>query len=310
MGKILITPRSFSRYGSEAIKLMEAKGYEIISNQTGKSYSYEKFCELSSDVEGIILGVDRVDEYMLRGAKKLRGISRFGVGIDNIDVKTANQLGIKVARAIGSNSTSVAELTVGFLFILARNLVDNVNEVRAGNWNKTSGNELCGKTLGLIGLGAIGQKVAAMAQSVGMKIIGYDPFVDTLEFKQKHNIDVIGFEAVLRQSDYVSLHMPLVEETQGVINKEALQLMKRTAYLINTARGGLINEDDLYEALIKHRIAGAAADVLIAEPPDKNAKLLALDNFVLSPHIASLTVNAEKNTIDLATKNLLQMLEG
>jgi len=310
MKKILITPRSFSRYGDAAIKWMEKNGYEVISNRTGKPYSYEKFCELSSDVEGIILGVDRVDEHMLRGARKLKGISRFGVGIDNIDIETARKLGIKIKRAIGSNSTSVAELTVGFLFVMARNLVNNVNEVKAGGWKKTSGDELYGKTIGLVGLGSIGQKVAVMAQSIGMKVVGYDPFVDKNEFRKKYNIDVINFETVIKESDYVSLHLPLNQETKGIINKEVLELMKPTAYLINTARGGLINEKDLYDALSQQIIAGAAADVISAEPPDKNNKLLSLRNFCLSPHIASLTINAEKNAIDLAAKNLLQILEN
>jgi phosphoglycerate dehydrogenase-like enzyme len=134
--------------------------------------------------------------------------------------------------------------------------------------------------------------------------------VDKNEFRKKYNIDVINFETVIKESDYVSLHLPLNQETKGIINKEVLELMKPTAYLINTARGGLINEKDLYDALSQQIIAGAAADVISAEPPDKNNKLLSLRNFCLSPHIASLTINAEKNAIDLAAKNLLQILEN
>ncbi len=309
MGKILITPRSFSRYGEQAIELMESKGYEVTVNTTGKPYSYEKFCELSSDVDGIILGVDTVDEQMLKGAKNLKGISRFGVGIDNIDAEIANQLGIEIARAVGSNSTSVAELAVGFFFTLARNVVQNVNEVKAGKWNKASGVELRNKTVGVIGLGAIGKEVSRMSQGIGMKVIGYDPFVNKEEMKEKYNIDIKSFEEVLQESDFVTLHMPLTEENKYLINKATLRLMKSTAYLINTARGDLVNEDDLYEALIENIIAGAAADVFSNESPSKDEKLLKLDNFILSSHIASLTVNAELNTINLATHNLLEILE-
>ncbi|MDF2523815.1 MAG: Phosphoglycerate dehydrogenase [Clostridiales bacterium] len=308
MGKILITPRSFSRYGEQAIDLMESKGYEVTVNTTGKPYSYEKFCELSSDVDGIILGVDTVDEQMLKGAKNLKGISRFGVGIDNINVEIADRLGIKIARAIGSNSTSVAELAVGFFFTLARNVVKNVNEVKAGKWNKASGMELRNKTVGVIGLGAIGKEVSRMSQGIGMKVIGYDPFVNKEEMKEKYNIDMKSFEEVLQESDFVTLHMPLTEENKYLMNKATLRLMKSTAYLINTARGGLVNEDDLYEALIENIIAGAAADVFSNESPSKDEKLLKLDNFILSSHIASLTVNAELNTINLATHNLLKIL--
>ena len=310
MKKILITPRSFSRYGNQSVQYMQSKGYQVIINQTGAPYSYEEFCKLASDVEGIILGVDIVDKPLLQKAKNLRAISRFGVGIDNIDVEAANQLGIKIARTVGSNSTSVAELTVGFLFMLARNLIDNVNAVKTGLWEKNSGNELCGKTIGLIGLGAIGRKVAAITQGLGMETIGYDPFVDKDDVKQQSNIDVLDFNDVLRKSDYISLHLPLNTNTEGIMNKTSFALMKSSAYLINTARGGLVNEDDLYDALADCKIAGAAADVLATEPPDRNTKLLTLKNFFLSPHIASLTLAAEKNTIDLATKNLLQMLEN
>lgn len=309
MGKILITPRSFSRYGNKSIDLMKAKGYEVIVNTTGKPYTYEQFCELSSDVDGIILGVDRVDKHMLKGAKNLKGISRFGVGIDNIDVETASRLGIKIARAVGANCTSVAELAVGFFFTLARNVVQNVNEVKESKWNKASGVELRNKTVGILGLGAIGREVSRISQGIGMKTIGYDPFVDVEEMEEVYNIKMESLERLLQESDFVSLHMPLTEETKNLINRDTLRLMKPTAYLINTARGGLVNENDLYDALTEKIIAGAAADVFSEEPPAKDEKLLQLDNFILCSHIASLTVNAEMNSIDLTTRNLLEILE-
>ena len=309
MAKILITPRSFSRYGAKAIEGMKSKGYEVIVNTTGKPYSYEEFYELSSDVDGIILGVDTVDAHVLTGAKNLKGISRFGVGIDNIDVETANRLGIKIARAVGSNCTSVAELAVAFFFTLARNIIINVNEVKAGKWNKSSGLELKNKTVGVLGLGAIGKEVSRISQGIGMRVIGYDPFVSKEDMKEKYNIEMKCFEEVLKESDFVTLHIPLTEENNGLMNKAALGLMKSTAYLINTARGGLINEEDLYDALTNNVIAGAAADVFSKEPPSKDEKLLGLDNFILCSHIASLTVNAEMNAIDLATHNLLKILE-
>jgi phosphoglycerate dehydrogenase-like enzyme len=309
MAKILITPRSFSRYGAKAIEGMKSKGYDVIVNTTGKPYTYEEFYELSSDVDGIILGVDTVDEHVLTGAKNLKGISRFGVGIDNIDVETANRLGIKIARAVGSNCTSVAELAVAFFFLLARNVVKNVNEVKAGQWNKISGLELKNKTVGVLGLGAIGKEVSRISQGIGMRVIGYDPFVSKEDMRKKYNIEMKCFEEVLKESDFVTLHMPLTEENNDLMNKATLGLMKSTAYLINTARGGLVNEEDLYDALTNKVIAGAATDVFSKEPPSKDEKLLRLDNFILCSHIASLTVNAEMNTIDLATHNLLKILE-
>ncbi|MBP3039029.1 phosphoglycerate dehydrogenase [Bacillaceae bacterium Marseille-Q3522] len=309
MGKILITPRSFSRYGENAIGFMQSKGYEVVVNRTGKPYSYKEFCHLASDADGIILGVDTVDEYMLTRAIKLKGISRFGVGIDNIDVKTANHLGIKIARAIGGNSTSVAELAVGFFFTLSRDIVTNVNEVKEGKWNKSSGQELRNKTVGVLGLGAIGKEMCRISQGIGMKVIGYDPFVNEKEVKEKYNMEMKSFEEVLQESDFITLHMPLTDETKNLINKDTLRLMKPTAYLINTARGGLVNEDDLYDALTEKVIAGAAEDVFSSEPPAKDEKLLKLDNFLLSSHIASLTVNAEIKTIQIATDNLLKILE-
>ncbi|CUH97335.1 hypothetical protein P22_3462 [Propionispora sp. 2/2-37] len=310
MAKILITPRSFARYGDKAVALMQAKGYEVIVNTTGNPYTYQEFCELAADVEGIILGVDRVDGPMLTRATQLKAISRFGVGIDNIDMEAATRLGIKIARAVGSNCTSVAELAVGFFFALARHIVQNANEVKAQQWNKISGQELKDKTVGVLGLGAVGKEVTRIAQGIGMKVIGYDPYANQEECKKQYHIDVKSFEAVLRESDFVTLHMPLMEDTEYLMNKTTLSLMKPTAYLVNTARGGLVNEDDLYEALQEKTIAGAAADVFSIEPPAKGAKLLQLDNFLLTSHIASLTVNAEMNTIALATHNLLNLLDA
>jgi phosphoglycerate dehydrogenase-like enzyme len=310
MKKILVTPRSFSRYGETAIKKMESKGYTVIYNTTGRQYSYEEFCSLASDADGIILGVDRVDADMLQRAKKLKGISRFGVGIDNIDVDTAKQLGIGIRRTVGSNSVSVAELAVSFFFALSKNLVQCVNEVKDGRWNKISGQELKGKTVGILGLGAVGKEVMRITQGIGMKVMGYDPFVNKEEMEAAYNIRIGSIEEILRESDYVTLHMPLTEDTKNLMNKDTLRMMKPSAYLINTARGGLVDEEALHEALSRQWIAGAAEDVFSVEPPAANEKLLQLDNFILSPHVASLTKDAELTSIHMATDNLLALLQA
>ncbi len=305
MKKILITPRSFSRYGEHAVELLRNKGYEVIVNNTGKQHSYERFCELASDVEGIILGVDQVDSNMLENSKQLKVISRFGVGVDNIDLEKAKELGIEVKRAIGPNATSVAELTMGLFFTLARDIYSNIREVKEGQWNKTSGMELLNRTVGIVGLGAIGREVARIARGIGMNVIAYDPFVD-----KECDVEMKTFEELMEESDFVTLHMPLTHENKHIVNKQTLSLMKPSAFLVNTARGDLVNEEDLYQALTNGVIAGAAEDVFSVEPPAKDEKLLQLDNFLLCAHIASLTKNAEINTINLTVSNLLEILEN
>lgn len=307
--KVLITPRSFSKSGADAVKLLKEKGYEVVENKTGKTYLRETMINLCKDADGVIVGTDTMDEEVLRGSVKLKAISKYGAGVDNIDLKTAESLGIKVRRAAGANATSVAELAVGMFFAIARNIVSSAAAVKNGKWEKASGTGITGKSLGIIGLGCIGREVARMAFGLGMNIYGYDPYFNDNEFAQKYGIKTAGLDDLFSASDFITLHLPLTDETKYIVNEKTLGLMKKTAFLINTARGELVDEDALYEALYKGTIAGAAQDVFSKEPPEVNDRFLKLNNFILTPHIGASTQEAVDKMIEISTKNLIEMLE-
>lgn len=305
--KILITPRSFVKAKDKALELLNKYDFEIIENTTSKTFDEEQMFKMCSDVDGIIVGVDPVTEKVLRNAKNLKAISKYGVGLDNIDLDVAKELGIKVERAVGTNATSVAELTIGLFFTIARGIEASAGSVREGGWGRTIGCEITGKTVGIIGLGAIGREVARMARGLGMKIIGYDPYFSDTEYLKKMDIEMKKLEDLYANSDFITLHLPLTDETKHMINSGTLKMMKDTAFIVNTARGELVDEEALYEALVNGVIAGAAQDVFSKEPPGKH-KLLELDNFILTAHIGAQTKEAVERMVIQSTKNLIKML--
>jgi D-3-phosphoglycerate dehydrogenase len=305
--KILITPRSFVKAKDKALELFKNYDFEIIENTTGETFNEEEMIDICSDIDGIIVGVDPMTEKVLNSAKKLRAISKYGAGLDNIDLNIAKERGIKVERAVATNSTSVAELAVGLFFSIARSIESSARSVRNGGWGRTVGCELTAKTVGIIGLGSIGREVARMAHGLGMKIIGYDPYFNDEIYFKKMEIQKKGLDELYANSDFISLHLPLTNETKHMINSETLSMMKKTAYIINTSRGSLVDEDALYEALVNGVIAGAAQDVFSKEPPGKH-KLLELDNFILTAHIGAQTKEAVERMAVQSTKNLIKML--
>ncbi|HEX2925689.1 MAG TPA: phosphoglycerate dehydrogenase [Ruminiclostridium sp.] len=310
MKKILITPRSFQQSGVSACALLKEKGFEPIINTTGKSFTEEQMIEQCADVDGIIVGVDPVTEKVLKSSKKLKAVSKYGAGLDNIDLKAAEELGISVERAAGTNSTSVAELAIGLMFTLAREIPYSSASTRKGGWDRKKGVEVTGKTLGILGLGCIGKEVARMANGLGMNIIAYDPFLNPEdECIKRYGINMTGLEDIFRNSDFITMHMPLTDETKHMVNEKSLNKMKSTAYLINTSRGELVDEEALYDALINGKIAGAAEDVFSKEPPEEH-KLLSLDNFILTSHIGAFTNEANEKMAVTSAVNLLKMLEN
>jgi D-3-phosphoglycerate dehydrogenase len=306
--KILITPRSFPQSGEMAYRLFKEHNLEIIENRTGKTLTEDEMAEQCRDIDGIIVGLDPMTEKVLKSAKNLKAISKYGAGLDNIDLKVAEQLGIKVDRAAGTNATSVAELAVGLFFTLARSIPVISANTKSGGWDRVRGVELNGKTAGILGLGNVGREVARMASGLGMNIMAYDPYLDPKdECINRYSITMAKDEDVIRNADFLSLHLPLTDETKYVISNRTLGIMKKTAYLVNTSRGELVNEEDLYEALSTGKIAGTAEDVFSREPAGDH-KLLSLDNFVLTSHIGAYTVEANAKMAIRSAENLLRML--
>ncbi len=308
--KIVITPRGFAKCGLDNVKIIEAAGFSVEYNDSGNAYNKEEFYEKTKDADGVIVGVEKVDKDYIDTHPALKAVVKFGVGTDNIDLAYCKEKGIFVGRTPGSNARSVAETAMSFVFADSKNLYDSISDTRENKWVKRTGVEIGGKTIGIAGFGAIGKLVAQMACAMGMKVLVYEPFSCDETMLTAVKGEKVSLEEVLKRSDYVSLHIPLTSETENLITHSQLSLMKSTAVLINTARGGIVNEADLAVALREKMIRAAYFDVLTSEPPRADEPLLRLSNFYLTPHIASRSCEAEKNTADMATQVMIEALKN
>lgn len=308
--KIVVTPRGFAKCGIENAKIMEAAGFDVVYNDTGLAYTQEEFCKVTEGADGVIVGVETVDRDYIDSHPTLKAVVKFGVGTDNIDVEYCKEKGIFVGRTVGSNARSVAETAISFVIADSKNLYNSIANTREHGWAKMTGYEIQGKTIGIIGFGAIGKEVAKMAWGLGMRVLAYDVCDICPEMIEKFNVEVASVEEIIKRSDFLSLHMPLTHETKNMISSKELNQMKSNAVLINTARGGIVNEADLYGALKNKVIKAAYFDVFTCEPPREEEPLLTLPNFYLTPHIASRSKEAEKNTADIATKVILEALKN
>ena len=306
--KVVITPRGFAKCGLDNVKLFEDAGIELVYNDTGLAYTKEQFYDITADADGVVVGVELVDKAYIDAHPNLKAVVKFGVGTDNIDLAYCKEKGIFVGRTVGSNARSVAETAISFVIADSKNLYESIENTRNGGWAKMTGYEIGGKTIGIIGFGAIGKEVAKMAYGLGMKVLAYDVFPIADEYVQKWDVEVTTVDDILTRSDFVSLHIPLMNETKDFISSKELAKMKPSAVLINTARGGIVNEHDLYEALSNKIIKAAYFDVFTVEPPAKDEPLMTLKNFYLTPHIASRSAEAEKNTADMSSRIIIDAL--
>ncbi|MEC9825449.1 phosphoglycerate dehydrogenase [Escherichia marmotae] len=304
MKKITITPRPFVDKGKVYIEKLQSAGYDVECNTSGGRYSKEELIEKIKYADAIITGNDPLDREVIDQAKNLKVISKYGVGLDNIDVDYANRKGIVVHKALNANSISVAEMAILMMLSSCRKYVETENQARKGQDVRLVGHELYQKTLGLIGLGAIGQHVAHIAHSLGMIITAYDPYLD--KNKVPSYIELKSLDDIYHHSDILSLHLPLLDNTRNLINETVFDKIKPSAILINTARGGLVDEESLYSALINQKIAFASEDIELKE---RSAKIKELKNYSITPHAASFTNEAEHNTMQISIKNVLQELE-
>ena len=308
MKKIVVTPRGFAKCGIENAKIMEEAGFAVAYNDTGLAYTKEEFYEVTKDADGIIVGVESVDKAYINAHPNLKAVVKFGVGTDNIDLEYCKEKGIFAGKTAGSNARSVAETAISFVIADSKNLFESLSATKQNRWTKLTGYEIFGKTIGIVGFGAIGRHVARMAAGLGMKVIAYDAYGIDKALADSLNTEVVGLEAVWERSDFISLHIPLTPETVDMVSAKELGKMKPNAVLINTARGGIVNEEDLYAALANKVIKAAYFDVLSSEPPKEDEPLLTLPNFYLTPHIASRSEEAEKNTADMATQIIIEAL--
>lgn len=312
MKTILVTPRGYATFGQEIQKELEALGYTMDVNTTGKPLPREAFVEKAKQATGIIVGVDELDESLLRACKNLKAIVKFGVGTDNIDVAVCEELNIKVGRCLGTNSNAVAEFTIGLMFSAARYIAANAIEVKQGEWSKPTGIELFGKKVGIFGFGNIGKQVARMAKGIGMDVVVFDVFDIPTSELEKYDAKQVKPSEIFSTCDFITLHVPLNDETKNLVSTKEFKDMKKSAILINAARGGIVDEAALYEALKDKEILACASDVFSSEPPEKagwKQDLLQLDNFILTAHIASRSQESEINTVKVATSTMIELLK-
>jgi len=307
--RVLVTPTSYAKNDPRLKSDLEALVGEVIYNPTSKPLASADLVRLLPGVDGFIAGLDGIDRAALQAADRLKVIARYGVGVDNVDLATAREKGIVVTNTPGANSVSVAELTVGLLLSLARRIPEAASAARKGEWPRLSGLTLEGKTVGLLGLGAIGKQVARRLSGFDCRLLAYDPVADA-EFAAQNRVILLPLEEVLSQADFVSLHMPLLPETRGLVNTEFIQKMKSGAYLINTARGELVDEAALVTAIMDRRLRGAALDVFSQEPPRPDNPLLSLPEVIVTPHCGSHTDGATDAMGWMALHDCLAVLCG
>ena len=259
----------------------------------------------------VVRGRTKLSRELIEKADKCKIIARVGVGLDNIDQEAAKEKNIRVINAVEGATTAVAELVIGLMLSMAREIPRADREIRNGNWIKKelAGSELKGKYLGIIGLGNIGKRLGRLTRALNMNIIGYDVVPIDEEFSKEVGLMKADLDTLLSSADYVSLHVPLLDSTHHMINAEKLKLMKNTARIINTSRGGVIDEEALYNSLKEGNIAGAALDVFEVEPATGN-KLTTLPNFVATPHMGAQTKEAQLLAANIIAEKIIQVLRG
>ncbi len=304
--KILIT----DKMANEAIELLKDAGHDVTFDEMdGETLLKEISAYDALMVRGRTKAVKEVVEAGASGSLKV--IGRAGIGVDNVDIETAAKLGIPVVNAPTGSTASVAELAIGHMLALSRHLSKADMTMKKGEWIKKQlkGNELGGKTLGLVGCGNIGRLTGKFAQAFGMNVIGYDPFISKEDLKKDEIEKIDELAELMGKADFISLHLPHIPKTHHIVNKQMISKMKPTACIINCARGGTVDEKALYTALKNGKIAGAGLDVYEQEPP-KDSPLLQLDNILLTPHIGANTKEGQIRAGTVCAEQILKVLDG
>ncbi|MFP4261252.1 MAG: phosphoglycerate dehydrogenase [Opitutales bacterium] len=309
MLRILLTTTSYQDCPGDHHALLESTGAEIVRERGPLSEA--GMLELAGDFDAFLCGDDEITRAVIdKSLPRLKIIAKYGIGVDKIDVAYATEKKIPVSFCPGVNHTTVAEHVFMLLLALEKNLMAQANATAAGEWKRMTGHEIMGKTIGIVGLGRIGREVAVRANAFGMRCIGYDVYWPE-DFAQAHNVERMGsIEDVLEESDIVSLHTNLTDETRDMINAGTIKLMKEGAILINCGRGELTNTADIAAALESGHLAGYGADVLDQEPPPAGHPLLGAKNCIITPHVGSRTFESVQRQAGMATRNLVNLLKG
>ena len=306
--KILVTPRSLTCGGHPALRRLEDAGYEVVFCTPGKLPDERELLQLLPDCVGYLAGIEPINEKILAAAPHLRVISRNGSGVDNVDLAAARRHEVSVCRADGANARGVAELTLALMLALVRSVPFSDKGLKAGLWERREGIELTGRTLGIVGCGRIGKLVAQFAVALDMNVLAYDPFPDAAS-RRPPRFRYSALSELLERSELVTLHCPPSTDHSALIDAKRLLAMKPGAYLVNTARAELLDEEAVLEALENGTLSGLATDVFREEPP-RDLRLLRHSRVVSTPHIGGYTRESVGHAVEAAVDNLLAVLHA
>ena len=301
--KILISDKAHER----CAQTFRDGGFDV-DEKPGLSPEDQK--AIIKDYDGLVIrSATKVTADLLEAAANLKVVGRAGSGLDNVDIPAATARKVVVMNTPGGNSNAAAELAITMVFALSRHLYRACESLKACRWEKKAlqGREVMGKTLGVVGFGNIGRLVGELGRGVKMNVLAYDPFLNEEQIRG-FGAEPADFEAILTRSDYVTIHVPKAKETTNLFNAENIGKMKDGAYLINCARGGIVDEDALYDALVSGKLTGAALDVFAVEPPGEH-KLLGLDNFICTPHLGASTLEAQINVAVAVAEQMVKYLK-
>lgn len=309
MGKyrVLVTARSFGTADGQALKLLEEHGCEVKKLNQAEGPIAEQLDREIPEADAVIAGLETYDPGLMDRAGKLKVISRYGVGYDKVDLEAARARQITVTITPGANGDSVADLAVALMLACARNIPRMDQGIKSGNQIRPAGVEMWEKTLGVVGAGRIGKGVARRCRGFGMRILCCDQFQDP-EFARNCPAEYVDLDTLVREADFITIHSPLTPETQNMFGSRQFRMMKKDAVLVNTARGGIVDEDALYQALRNGEIRGAGLDATVAEPP-YDSPLCGLPNCILSPHAGAATKEASSKMSLMAARNVIEVLE-
>ena len=307
--RVLVTSTSFGNDDPALKSTLEEEVGEVIYNPMSHPLRAHELIPLLKDVDGFIAGLDQIDSSVIKAADRLKVIARYGVGTDRVDVQAATRRGIVVTNTPGANSVAVAELTIAFMLALGRHLCAANQATRCGEWPRYSGVGLRGKTVGIVGFGAIGREVASLLKGFGCRVLVSDPFVNHQAMEGREE-EFVSLDELLGASDFVSLHASLNPTTAGMVDRAFLQKMKHGAFLINTARGELIDEAALEHTLEAGDLRGAALDCFTKEPPGADHPLLRFPQVIVTPHTGSHTDEAMNTMGWMSLHACLAVLRG
>lgn len=279
---IVATSPSFSKN-----KVLQDEVYKYFPdaklNLEGTRFNQDELIDYIKDADGVIVGLEPVNEEVLNRCKNLKIVSKYGVGLNNLDLDACKKRDIAIGWSGGVNRVSVAEMTLGYMLMLCRNLYVTSNQLKNGTWNKSGGFQLSGKKVGIIGVGHIGKELVKLLKPFNCEILAND-IIDQSEYYKQNNIKEVSKEEIYNSCDIITVHTPFDSSTENLINIDSLKMMKSSAYVLNSARGGIVNENDLKYALQNNLIAGAAIDAYVEEPPT-DQELIGLENLICTPHI-------------------------